>query len=276
VSKSPSRTATYRETLRPLIRKACERSDYDALSAFLVANSNLPGPRGNLELAEAFADAAVQECAPIPEALWNLCSELLRYSADVAPANNAKEFLPFCAICGLGALAAASANRFTKVTNVLQQSAKDQRWRIREAVAWALQRMLASHPQRTLQTLEAWIASGDCLVLRAVAAAVAEPSLLHDAETAQRALEIHRKVLAQVIAATERHTQEFRTLRQGLSYSLSVVVQASPREGFEYLQELVSSRDPDILQIVKANLAKKRLSSNFPNEVAAMARGLSQ
>jgi hypothetical protein len=78
------------------------------------------------------------------------------------------------------------------------------------------------------------------------------------------------------MAASERRTPEFQTLRQGLSYSLSVVVQALPREGFGYLQELVGSRDPDILQIVKANLGKKRLSNNFPKEVAAIASRLRQ
>lgn len=259
-----------------MVRRAYERTDYEPLAAHLVANSNLPGPRGNLELAQTFADVAVRECASNPEALWNLAGELLRYSADVAPANNAKEFLPFCAVCGLGQLGAAFPSYFTKVANRLRQSAEDKRWRTREGVAWALQRMLASHAQKTLQMLETWITPGSWLPMRAVAAAVAEPSLLHEPETARRALALHREVLAQVMAASERRTPEFQTLRQGLSYSLSVVVQALPREGFGYLQELAGSRDRDILQIVKANLGKKRLSNNFPNEVAAIASRLRQ
>jgi hypothetical protein len=225
-------------------------------------------------LAGAFADVAVQECAAIPEALWTLCGEFLGYSADVAPVNNPKEFLPFCAVVGLGALAAASVDHFTKVASILQQSAKDKRWRIREGVAWALQRMLARHAEGTLQTLEAWIDAGDWLVLRAIVAAVAEPSLLHEAKTAQRALDLHQKVLAQVMSAGERLSPEFQTLRQGLSYSLSVVVQARPREGFAYLNELAGTHDSDILKIVKANLGKKRLNNNFSNEVAAIARRL--
>jgi hypothetical protein len=76
------------------------------------------------------------------------------------------------------------------------------------------------------------------------------------------------------MSAGERLSPEFQTLRQGLSYSLSVVVQARPREGFAYLNELAGTHDSDILKIVKANLGKKRLNNNFSNEVAAIARRL--
>jgi hypothetical protein len=274
VKAKASRVGSYEEALSPMIGTACESSDYEALFAYLAGNSNLPGPRGNLELAEVFAEVAVRECTANPEALWRMASELLRYSADVAPANDPKEFLPFCAVCALGQLGAASPSYFSKVASRLRQEAEDTRWRTREGVAWGMQRMLASHPQKSLQTLATWITPGKWLAMRAVVAAAAEPWLLHEPETARIALDLHRKVLAQLMAASKRDTAEFRTLRQGLSYSLSVVVQALPQEGFAYLQQLVDSGDSDVLQIVKANLAKKRLSIKFPKEVAMIARRL--
>ena len=276
MAKKANPSEAYRDTLGGLVRKAYESSNYEALSAYLVANSNLPGPRGNLELAQVFADVTVRECGANSELVWKMASDLLQYSPEVAPTNNAKEFLPFCAVCSLGKLGAAFPKLFAKTGNRLHQVAEDTRWRIREGVAWAMQQMLASDPQKTLDTLETWIAPGNWLVMRAVVATVAEPSLLNGMETARRALELHRKVLASLMGASERHTPEFRTLRQGLSYSLSVVVQALPREGFDYLQQLIDSRDIDALQIVKANLGKKRLSNNFPKEVATMLRRLGQ
>jgi hypothetical protein len=58
-------------------------------------------------------------------------------------------------------------------------------------------------------------------------------------------------------------------LKQGLGYSLSVIVCAVPEEGFEYMRQLAGTQDADILWIVKENLKKNRLLKNFPEEVAS-------
>jgi hypothetical protein len=58
-------------------------------------------------------------------------------------------------------------------------------------------------------------------------------------------------------------------LKQGLDYSLSVIVCAVPREGFEYMRQLAEQQDADILWIVKENLKKNRLLKNFPEEIAS-------
>ena len=89
---------------------------------------------------------------------------------------------------------------------------------------------------------------------------------------AESALELHRKVFTQLLVTDERKSREFKTLRQALGYSLSVVIAAIPTEGFEYMQQLIRSRDKDALQIVKENLRKNRLAKSFPYEVASMKR----
>jgi hypothetical protein len=103
--------------------------------------------------------------------------------------------------------------------------------------------------------------------MRAVAAGIAEPALLRNKETARLALDLHKKVFAQILATKERKSNEFKILKQGLGYTLSVVICAIPKEGFEYLHYLIDSQDSDILWIVRENLKKNRLIKNFPDKV---------
>ena len=51
-----SRKESYKEHLNDLINEALKTGNEENLTKYLTLNSNLPGPRGNLELAEAFAD----------------------------------------------------------------------------------------------------------------------------------------------------------------------------------------------------------------------------
>jgi len=110
----------------------------------------------------------------------------------------------------------------------------------------------------------------DWLAMRAVAAGVAEPPLLKDRALAQTALKLHEKILAKFSGASDRKTAEFKTLRQALGFTLSVVVAAVGDEGIRYLQELASSKDPDVRWVVKENLKKDRLKRLYPKQVKAL------
>jgi hypothetical protein len=135
-----------------------------------------------------------------------------------------------------------------------------------------IQKLVAKQSKNTLKGLESWIEKNEWLAMRAVAAGVAEPALLRDEQTARDALELHKKIFAQILAIRERKSDEFKTLRQALGYSLSVVVCAIPKEGFEYMKQIIDSQDVDILWVMKENLKKNRLIRNFPNEVAAIKK----
>ena len=65
--------------------------------SYLLAHSNLPGPRGNLELAQAAADVG-------DEAQFRRWSSL---GPDLAPENTPGCFLAFCGVVGLGAIIGA-------------------------------------------------------------------------------------------------------------------------------------------------------------------------
>jgi hypothetical protein len=150
---------------------------------------------------------------------------------------------------------------------MLKTWANDSRWRMREAVAMALQRLMVPNSRETLSVLLQWNETGSILEMRAAAAAVADPGLLKNKEIAAMALTLHHRIFERVLKIQARKTEDFRVLRKGLGYTLSLVVQAVPQEGFEFMHQLIETQDSDLLWIVKENLKKSRLTRNFPKEV---------
>src|SRR5918994_1107491 len=97
------------------ILRALDRADWEP---YLRQQSGLPGPRGNLELAEAAADEGDQATF-----------EALLATGD--------EYLTVCALIGLGRLMTEGM----ELEDGLHRYAADARWRVREGVAMALQRL---------------------------------------------------------------------------------------------------------------------------------------
>jgi hypothetical protein len=264
------------EDLVHLLNEFLKTGDEEKIMEYLISNSNLPGPRGNLELANAFAEVAEDHSIRNPQKIWELASRLTDVSPNEAPVNDPKEFLPFCGVVAIGAIGSAHTTYYLKAITFLKKQANDPRWRTREAVAMGIQKLIAKQSENTLKELENWIEKNEWLAMRAVVAGVAEPALLRDEQTARGALESHKRIFTQILAARERKSDEFKTLRQALGYSLSVIICPVPQEGFEYMRQLIDSRDADILWIIKENLKKNRLIKNFPNEVAAIRRSLNE
>jgi hypothetical protein len=242
------------------------------IQSFLIINSNLPGPRGNLELAELFASSVVEYSEKNIDKLWALCLKMTAISADEAPVNTASEFIPFCGTVGIGSIAALHSNYFKKALIRLRQLANDPRWRMREGVAMGLQKLMLSNTNAVLKDLKKWINSGDLMELRAVAAAVAEPALLKNKELAKEALKLNQEIVRKLARTKDRKSEKFRILRKALAYTLSVVIVPFPKEGFEYLKQLIKMNDPDIAWIVKQNLKKNRLIKNFPTDVNSLKK----
>ena len=255
---------TYRAALRDL--------PPDDWEPYLLAGSNLPGPRGNLELAAAAADLGDE-------------TQFRRWAAlgpDVAPENTPDCFLAFCGVVGLGAIlarrgepsavapggaarrgdpsAVAPAGAGTEATplQTLRALAADPRWRIREGVAMALQRWGDADMAGLLAALADW-AAGSPWEQRAAAAALCEPRLLRDPAHAAATLRILDAITATIPGAVERRTDAFKTLRQGLAYCWSVAVAALPDAGKPLMEKWLTSSDPDIRWIMRENLKKNRL-----------------
>ncbi|WP_254678679.1 HEAT repeat domain-containing protein [Arthrobacter sp. 24S4-2] len=211
----------------------------DQWVAYLNGESGLPGPRGNIELAEAFADVA-------DPALIRECAE----SRD--------EYLATCGAVGFGRLLADGQVRAAEVLRAL---AADSRWRVREGVAMALQRLGDANMPGLWALARGWV-DGPPLVQRAIAAGICEPRLLGATEDAVRALDALDRITMSVrgLNVQSRRAEEFRVLRQGLGYCWSVAIAAAPAEGFGRLKRWAASEDKDVRWIVRENLKKSRLA----------------
>ena len=231
-----SRSEQYRAHLQQL----CDWEFY------LLAESRLPGPRANLDLAQAAAD---EGDAPQFRA-W------LAIGADEAPANTPGEFLPLCGALGFGRLLAEGDR--TALADI-RRAANDRRWRVREGAAMALQRWGAADMPALLAEADDW-AGGTRLEQRAIAAALCEPPLLTDTATAERVLDVLDRITATVRGAADRRSDGFVALRKGLGYCWSVAAVAAPERGLALMEKWLAGEDKDVRWIMRENLGKARLA----------------
>jgi hypothetical protein len=267
-----TRREAYRAHLRDL-------PDWDP---YLLAESGLPGPRGNLELAQA----AVDEGGEDRFRRW------IALGPAQAPVNSPEEFLAFCGILGLGKLlaeagdaavrampagverssgaaAAAEARSSTEASLLatLARFAADPRWRSREAVAMALQRWGDADMDSLLGAMAKW-SRGTAWEQRAAAAALCEPRLLANRVHAAATLGILDRITASLEQSPDRKQESFRVLRQGLGYCWSVAVCACPEDGKQMMERWFASRDADVRWVMRENLRKNRLARLDPQWTA--------
>lgn len=237
--------AHYRERL-------AEQSD---IPAFLMAESGLPGPRGNIELGRAFAETADRSAI----------LELLAWTPDRAPPNTPGEFLAFCGTLGLGRLAAEGDDR---ALDRLRSLASDPRWRVREAVAMALQ-WLGDHDWPRLLEVARELAGGGPLEQRAAAAALCEPRLLEAPGRAAETLAVLDTITAALARDEGTDDDARRALVKGLGYCWSVAVAADPDRGRPAFEGWLASGHPDVRRVLKTNLGKARMHRMDAGWVAA-------
>src|SRR5487761_589499 len=163
-----TRVVGYRAELRAL-------QDWEP---YLKKHSGLPGARANLELVEAVGEEADAD------RLW-------RFSAS------SDEFLALCGTAGLGKVALMEPGT---VMTWLRELASDRRWRVREGVAMALQRIGRENMPHLVAEMQVWSA-GDPYVQRAAAAGLCEPVLLREPGNAVDVLEILDRITISIAAA---------------------------------------------------------------------------
>jgi hypothetical protein len=212
---------------------------------YLMANSGLPGPRANLELVEAVAREGTRE----------QFVHLLNQDADTVDTNSPQVFLLVCGLVGLGKLAAEGEREYLPT---LRRSASDPRWRVREAVAIALQHLGQADMDALVDEMERW-SQGGWLEKRAVAAALAEPALLKQAQYAVKILDLFENMTESILKVVNRRDEQFLVFRQAMAYAWSVVVAAYPGMGKPHIEGWMASQDKDVAWIMKENLKKSRL-----------------
>ena len=214
---------------------------------YLLAESGLPGPRGNLELAQAFAEIGDED----------LIQKYISIRMEEAPANSAKVFLTFCGVVGLGTL----INRGkTAYQGVLRRFASDPRWRIREAVAMAYQRVGDANIDLLLREAEE-LSRRNFLEKRAAAAALCEPRLLTSKGVAIAVLDLLDEITHSIVGLEDddKDKEAFEVLKKGLAYCWSVAVAACPEKGKKLMEKWILTEDRNIAWIMKENLKKNRL-----------------
>jgi hypothetical protein len=246
-----SKVNDYRQTLSNL-------SDWDE---YLQSKSNLPGPRGNLELAQA---AALQ-------GREDQFLEWLSWTPERAPENTPQCFLAFCGTWGLGRLIAEGNKHFIPI---LRKQANDPRWRVREATAMALQTIGDTNPDLLLEIAQIW-KKGNHLEQRAVMAGLCEPRLLKSTEFCQQVLNILDEITTDIAATSGNKSDDFRVLRQALGYGWSVAIVSASELGKVLFEKWVKSSHKDIQWIVNENLKKNRLMRLDPQWVEKMGKLMS-
>ena len=224
------------------------KKDWDT---FLLDESGLPGPRGNLELVDAVAQAGDID----------RFRRYLAYDADSAPYGSSLEFLPVCGAVGLGRLIAEGQ---ADLLDTLRPYASDPRWRVREGVAIGLQKFGDKDIDGLLLAMEVWV-RGNLLERRAVAAAICEPRLLKKKENAKRALDLLDKITEDLTHEQNRRQEDFKVLRKSLAYCWSVAAAADPQDGRILMEKWFLIHDSDVLWIMKENLKKNRLRRLDPS-----------
>ncbi len=208
---------------------------------FLLKESGLPGPRGNLDLAHVVAQEGTKD----------QFDHFLTYHAEE---NTPEVFVVFCGVMGLGRLAASQPELF----NRLREYASDPRWRIREAVATGLQLTGDQDMDLLVREMKGWI-KGSWYEKRAAAAALAEPRLLKQSKYAKQVIQILDRITASMEADDKSRDAAYKVLRQAMGYCWSVAVAALLDVGKPMMEKWLDSEDKDIRWIMKENLKKNRL-----------------
>jgi hypothetical protein len=225
---------------------------------FLLEESCLPGPRGNLELAHAVAQEGNK-------------TQFELFLSFQAEENTPEVFVVFCGVVGLGKLAALEPKLFDQ----LRPYATDTRWRVREAMATGLQLAGDQDMDLLLKEMQKW-SKGNWYEKRAVAAGLAEPRLLKNPKHVKKVLQVLDEITAAMEEAENPKDEAFKVLRQGMSYCWSVVVAALPEAGKPAFEKWSDSPSRDVRWLMKENLKKKRLIRLDPGWVKACNRRLDQ
>ena len=225
------------------------QADWDT---YLMAESGLPGPRANLELLQAVVD----------EARATQFQRWLSVSISLAAGNTPATFLVVCGVVGLGRTVVEGDD--TALAD-LRRLASDPRWRVREGVAMALQRLGDADMPRLLREMAGW-STGNDYEQRAVVAALCEPRLLAEPKHAERVLRLLDKITLSLSRSKDRQSDGFRVLRQALAYGWSVAVVAMPDAGKPLMDKWLAHADQDVQWLMRENLKKKRLKSTNGNE----------
>jgi hypothetical protein len=231
--------------------------------AYLAHHCRLPGPHVNFELLAAAADEAGEA------RVRHWCA------ADRGDDDGPEAFLVMCGVVGLGKLAGDAFDGSRRIPARLRQQlrgyANDPRWRVREAVAFALQRIGDVYLRPLLEIAEEWV-EGTALERRAVVVAMGQPRFVaaSNAASRERVPAFLDRAMASYRAEADRGAPAVVELGTALSSAWSVVLAGNDRAMAAFDQWVtVAEDDADIRAVVADSCATQRLQRALPEAVAA-------
>ena len=221
--------------LLPLIKNK------EKLEKFLLLNSNLPGPRSNLELIFALSEIYENEKVLIE---WSQISE------EQADTNDPKSFLVVCSLVCFGMIYAK--NKDKKLLKILMRFANDGRWRVREGVAFGFQIIGESDFSELCKIFDEWIISSNNYEKRAILVSLAHPNFLNK-QNAVYCLKIADNILSGL-----NNEDGIDVLKKGLEFTISVFTAANEETGFKLFEKWIG-KNKIIDKILRENLKKNRI-----------------
>lgn len=221
--------------LIPLLNNRKELEDY------LIRNSNLPGPRGNLELMFALSE------------VYEDTDTLLRWSKiseEEADTYSARSFLPVCSAVCLGRIYTKGKKK--EYIDILKAMSNDGRWRVREGAVFGFQIIGESDFNYLTEIFNNWMKKSNNLEKRAMLAALAHPRFLNK-ENAEYCFGIADSILSDL-----NIDDHFNVLKKGLNFTISVFTAANHQSGFQFMEKWIGKVNV-IDRIIRENLKKNRV-----------------
>ncbi|TGK80821.1 hypothetical protein EHQ31_12470 [Leptospira montravelensis] len=211
---------------------------------YLLKNSHLPGPRGNLELLYSFSKNAnereVNEC-------------LSFYNDELS--NSPEEFV---VMCGIVSYCILNIKNIKKTLTFIRKYVSHSSWRIRESVAIGIQEIAENNKVEILANLKKWM-NGNDLEKRTIVAALCEPKLLKEKSFNIELIKILYELTMNFDQIDGKLSENQTTLRKTLGYGWSVAIVSVPKEGKIAFEKIAKCNNKHVKWIVKENLKKNRL-----------------
>lgn len=238
-----------------------DNGKYDSVNNYLLHNSMLPGKRANLTLMQSFSKV-ISTLNPSEE-LYNYLTYIFNTTSN---GNDESTMLVICGLMGLGNFYNKNSIKKSEITSLLIQAMNDGRWRVREIVTESL-KIIAINSYSEFQKIIDSIYKPTLLEQRAIVATLAHPIILKtnsQIEYSLRALDNILKNFSKL--DSKKDIEDYKALKKGLSFAPSVIVAASPVEGFDILKKYINI-NKNTNSVIKENLKKSRLLKYYPEEI---------
>jgi hypothetical protein len=231
-----------------------------SLTEFLVANSGLPGPRGNLMLAAEFSRLIARD--------WAAKRGLLK-GLIVSWSSSGDEYLMFVAHSAIGHVLSCNPEEMDWAVPILYEANFSPLWRAREGVTFALEALLEDRADLALSLIDKWCKPRDPIVVRNSIVALAHPTQLRRNHAQLDALKRYNDVGMEMVAKAIDPGDGVKILAKSLGFTISVAAEAD--EGYLDEFEIWIDRNVKVWRaILRENLTKARIAKKYPARIKVL------